>query len=655
VSAAARPPIAARASHAFHGAVPFPWHHNLRGVLGAVLLLPFFVTAYLIAFWLRFEGQTPPRVEQWFWATVGYVVAIKLAVFWGFRIHRSWGRFVTFSDLARLVQAAGLALLITAVAERFLAPPQVAPRAILLLDFGVTVALLGGFRAAQRAMWDRSWGGFFRRGGVPTLIVGADETGEAALRAVLRDPQQKYRVLGFLDRDPRKVGSYLGGVPVLGSVHQIAEVASKLGVQEAFLAAGDITGREVRKLVQDARAAGVALKALPSYQQILAGRFTLQPRPVSIHDLLRREPVALEMDLIRGWLRDRVLLVTGSAGSIGSEIARQLIAFAPRKLILLDRNETGQFFLERELVDLVATQPEDRGISTEVVLADLLDRSRIRGLLQRYRPDVVFHAAAYKHVPLMESHPGEAVKNIVFATRQLADAAEAAGVESFVMISTDKAVNPTSMMGACKRLAEMYIQALTRDARCRFVTVRFGNVLDSAGSVVPIFRQQIAAGGPVTVTDPRMERFFMTIPEAARLVIQAGVIGRAGEILVLDMGEPVRILDLAIDMIRLSGLEVGRDIEITFVGLRPGEKLYEELQAAGEQSLPTRHPKIRIAVSPPADLAALRRSLDRLRQLADDQPDRVREVLQELIPDYGREVAAQETFAREEPLQRRAA
>lgn len=624
------------------------WRHYLRGVFGAAMLLPFFVATYLIAFWLRFEGQTPPRVEQWFWSTVGYVVAIKLAVFVGFRIHRSWGRFVTFSDLARLVQAAGLALLATAMAERFFGPSQMAPRAILLLDCGATIVLLGGFRAGQRAMWDRSWSSFFWNGAVPTLIVGADEAGEGVLRAVLRDSRRRYRVLGFLDRDPRKVGSCLGGVPVLGTVERIAEIAPKLGVREAFLAAGDITGREVRKLVADARAAGVALKVLPSYQQLLTGRAALQPQPVSIHDLLRREPVALEMDHIREWLRDRVLLVTGSAGSIGSEIARQLIPFAPRKLILLDRNETGQFFLERELANLLASREPRQRIEMEVLLADLLDRPRIENLLKQHRPDVIFHAAAYKHVPLMESHPGEAVKNIVFATRQLADAAESAGVQSFVMISTDKAVNPTSVMGACKRLAEMYVQSLTREARCRFVTVRFGNVLDSAGSVVQIFRKQIAAGGPVTVTDPRMERFFMTIPEAARLVIQAGVIGRAGEILVLDMGEPVRILDLAVDMIRLSGLEVGRDIEIRYVGLRPGEKLYEELQAAGEQSLPTRHPKIRIAVSPAADLAALRQNLARLHRLADSRPGEVLRVLQDMIPGYRRDtVAPREVVAAE--------
>lgn len=637
------------------GTVRGTWRHHLRGLLGAAMLLPFFVGAYLAAFWLRFEGQTPPRVEQWFWSTVGYVVAIKLAVFVGFRIHRSWGRFLTFSDLARLVQAAGLALLATAMAERFFGPPQPAPRAILLLDCGVTIVLLGGFRAVQRAMWDRSWSSFFWNGSVPTLIVGADEAGEGALRAVLRDPRRRYRVLGFLDRDPRKVGSCLGGVPVLGTVDRIADIASKLNVQEAFLAADDITGQEVRRLVADARAAGVALKVLPSYQQLLTGRVALRPQPVSIHDLLRREPVALEMDHIRDWLRDRVLLVTGSAGSIGSEIARQLIAFSPRKLILLDRNETGQFFLERELADLLSAKDGGGLVEIEVVLADLLDRPRVESLLKRHRPDVIFHAAAYKHVPLMESHPGEAVKNIVFATRQLADAAESAGVQSFVMISTDKAVNPTSVMGACKRLAEMYVQSLTREVRCRFVTVRFGNVLDSAGSVVQIFRKQIAAGGPVTVTDPRMERFFMTIPEAARLVIQAGVIGRAGEILVLDMGEPIRILDLAVDMIRLSGLEVGRDIEVKIVGLRPGEKLYEELQASGERSLPTRHPKIRIAAGPAGDLAALRQSLARLRNLVDDRPGEVLEVLRDLIPGYRTDTGVPQEAATAENARLRAA
>ena len=306
----------------------------------------------------------------------------------------------------------------------------------------------------------------------------------------------------------------------------------------------------------------------------------------------------------------RVLLVTGSAGSIGSEICRQLLQFSPRRLVLLDRSETGQFFLERELRKMGSSA------ELEVCIADVLDRERIRDVLRQHRPDVVFHAAAYKHVPLMETHPAEAVKNIVVATRQMADLSAASGAGSFVLISTDKAVHPTSVMGVCKRTAELYVQSQADHPTCRFVTVRFGNVLDSAGSVAQVFRQQIAAGGPVTVTDPAMERFFMTIPEASRLVIQAGAIGNGGEILVLDMGDPVRIVDLATDMIRLSGLRVGDDIALEFTGLRPGEKLYEELHIEGEEQVPTCHPKIIVADSMSRDPAWIAARINELQRLA---------------------------------------
>ena len=299
---------------------------------------------------------------------------------------------------------------------------------------------------------------------------------------------------------------------------------------------------------------------LPNYRQLIEGNVTVQPRAVSIEDLLQREPVQLAIDDIRQWIDGRVILVTGSAGSIGSEICRQLLQFAPERIVAVDRAETAQFFLEREL------RPCRAANCIDFCIADVLDELRMRQIFMRHRPHVVFHAAAYKHVPLMEHHPQEAVRNIVTATRQLADVAKDFRIDSFVMISTDKAVNPTSLMGACKRVAELYVQSLAGCCSTRFVTVRFGNVLDSAGSVVQLFRQQIAAGGPVTVTDPEMRRFFMTIPEASRLVIQAGAIGQSGQILLLDMGEPVRIVDLAADMIRLSGLRVGDDIAIQFTG-----------------------------------------------------------------------------------------
>jgi FlaA1/EpsC-like NDP-sugar epimerase len=355
---------------------------------------------------------------------------------------------------------------------------------------------------------------------------------------------------------------------------------------------------------------------------------TVQPRPVSIEDLLQRQPVQLGIEGIRQWIDGRVILVTGSAGSIGSEICRQLLQFSPQRIVLVDRAETGQFFLDQELRTLANHNQID------VCVADVLDESRMRRVLMHARPHVIFHAAAYKHVPLMESHPQEAVKNIVVATRRLADLAMDYHTDSFVMISTDKAVNPSSVMGACKRVAELYVQSLGDHSSSRFVTVRFGNVLDSAGSVVQLFRQQIAAGGPVTVTDPDMRRYFMTIPEAARLVIQAGAIGQSGQILLLDMGEPVRVVDLATDMIRLSGLHVGDDIAIEFTGLRPGEKLYEELHIPGEQLLPTCHPKIIVADRVPPRVDDIRGSIDELERLACDDPEAIVGKLQQIVRGY---------------------
>jgi len=344
--------------------------------------------------------------------------------------------------------------------------------------------------------------------------------------------------------------------------------------------------------------------------------------------LLRRDPVKLDMQNLHRWLDRRVLLVTGAAGSIGSEICRQLLQFAPRKLVLVDRSENGQFFLEQELLELAK--------HTEIVvcIGDTCDAARMRGVFDEHRPDIVFHAAAYKHVPMMERNCGEAIKNIPLATRTLADLSDEFHVRSFVMISTDKAVNPTSIMGASKRVAELYVQALARHSACRFVTVRFGNVLDSAGSVVPIFREQIARGGPVTVTHPDMKRYFMMIPEASQLVIQAGAMGKGGEIFVLDMGEPVRILDLAQDMIRLSGLRVDEDIEIQVSGIRPGEKLFEELHIHGEEHVPTSHPKIMVATCNEISLGDMEVALDRLSLISNGESQQIREQLSQLVPQY---------------------
>ncbi len=603
-----------------------PW--LARRLLTAAALVPIFVGTFYFSHWLRFEGQLGPREMARFWAAVGVVLAIKMVVFAWFRLYQGWGRFVTFDDLITLVQAATTCLLLTVLVERLFMPARPIPRAIFVLDWGATIVAIGGLRAILRAVQERSWALFLARGKKPTIIVGANGAGEALLRTIHGSRESGYHVVGFVDDDARRMGTRIGGVRVIGSIGDTCRLAQRHGVAEVLIVSDGLAGTQVRALVEKARRHAIDVKVLPSYQQLIAGAVDVRPRPVKIDDLLRREPVELEMGNIRQWVNGRTLLVTGSAGSIGSEICRQLLQFTPQRMVLVDRSENGQFFLERQLREAAP------GAKLEISIADLLDQARMDAVLRRGRPHIVFHAAAYKHVPLMEAHAGEAVKNIVGATHRLADLAIRHHVESFVMISTDKAVNPTSVMGACKRVAEIYVQSLAELSTCRFITVRFGNVLDSAGSVVQVFRQQINDGGPVTVTDPRMQRYFMTIPEAARLVIQAGAIGGGGEILLLDMGQPVRIVDLAADMIRLSGLRVGEDMEIEFMGLRPGEKLFEELQVDGERCLPTRHPKIVIADRKRRDPQATLRQIERLEAMADGPPEAILGQLQRIVPEY---------------------
>ncbi len=595
-----------------------------RAVASAAL----FALVYFGACWLRFEGDLGAAARYLSVSTFVGVTCLKVVVFAYFQIYQSWSRYVTFYDLTALIKAATASSFAILLANFLLSPGLATPRSVFLLDWGMTIVALGGVRSLGRLVGERGLSSWIRCQDAPALIVGANDSGEALLRAIRRNRQLTYHVVGFISDAGQTSVTHIGGVPVIGHLPQTCELARKHGVADIFITAGELAGQQVRELVDRTREAGINVRVLPSYEQLLSGRVNLRPREVSIEDLLRRPPVRLNLAELHRWIEDRVLLVTGSAGSIGSEICRQLLQFSPRRLVLVDRSENGQFFLERELRRLA---PD---LDICVCIGDVTDRARIRSLFETHRPDVVFHAAAYKHVPLMESHPGEAVKNIVLATQSLANEAEASGASSFVMISTDKAVNPTSVMGVCKRVAELYIQAKAATSRCQFVTVRFGNVLDSAGSVVPLFRQQIAEGGPLTVTHPEMTRYFMTIPEASQLVIQAGAMGRGGEIFVLDMGEPVKIVDLARDMIRLSGLDLGKDIDIRFVGQRPGEKLFEELNCDGERHLATAHPKIMVAESAEANLAVLQRALQRIERIVDGARSPIIAALCELVPRY---------------------
>lgn len=594
----------------------------------AFALMPVLATIQFAAYWVRFDGELGATEYQSLWDTMAWTVIAKTVALAWFGVYQSWNSYVSFHDLVSLGKAATLSSVLLAMGDYLFFTDLAVPRSVFLLDWGITIVAIGGLRSIGRMLAERELPAFLAAGKTPVLIVGANNSGEALLRIIRREPKLPYRVVGFISEDQCPTSTRIGGIPILGQLEQTGELAEKLQIHEVLIAAGELSGKQVRRLMDDARSRSVTVKVVPSYEQMLHGKIDLRPRTVSIEDLLHRDPVQLDIAELHQWIDGQVLLVTGSAGSIGSEICRQLLQFAPRKLLLVDRSETGQFFLERELRCLAP------GVNIEVCLADINDKDRMASIFRDNRPDIVFHAAAYKHVPLMEANTGEAVKNIALATRNLADLANRYHSKSFVQISTDKAVNPTSIMGACKRVAELYVQSLAERSECRFVTVRFGNVLDSAGSVVPIFRQQIAAGGPVTVTHPEMTRYFMTISEASQLVIQAGAMGRGGEIFVLDMGEPVRIVDLARDMIRLSGLQVDDDIEIQFSGMRPGEKLFEELHVDGEEHSTTSHPKILISLCDRKELEEVSDSLERLADLADQDSEGIRREILRIVPQF---------------------
>jgi FlaA1/EpsC-like NDP-sugar epimerase len=500
---------------------------------------------------------------------------------------------------------------------------------ILMLDMFMTIMLLSGVRMTVR-LYHEEFFSEHRGNARRFLIVGAGNAGEALLREMLRRKDSQYEVVGFIDDDPVKRDTEINGIPVLGAVDNLQVICKKQSIDEIAIAIPTATRKQLRRVVQVCQGTKIRFSTVPSLTDIAEGKLQVsQMRDVEINDLLGREVVNLDMEQIRLFLKDKVILVTGAGGSIGSEMCRQVCVFKPRQLLLLEQAENPLFFIEREL------QRSYPAASLGCIIADITDKHRVEQVFSQYRPQVVIHAAAHKHVPLMEQNPGEAIKNNINGTRTVANAADTFGAECFVMISTDKAVNPTSIMGSTKRVAEMYIQDLNKTSKTHFVTVRFGNVLGSNGSVIPIFKQQIAAGGPVTVTHPEMRRYFMTIPEASQLVLQASAMGKGGEIFLLDMGEPVKIVDLARELITLSGYRPGEDIEVEFTGLRPGEKLFEELSIEGEDMVATQHPKIAVWQNIPKDRQTVRAGIEKLLEVAATQ-DRAQiiRVLKEVVPNF---------------------
>jgi FlaA1/EpsC-like NDP-sugar epimerase len=605
----------------------YPQRWSARDAARAAVNVGTLVLAVVLAYLVRFDWQLSAAARDSLFRCLALMVPWQAAVIIVADLHRRSIRGVTRVDLWRIVQAVTAGTLLAGIWSGVL--DIAVPRSIWIIDWLLAISLLGGTRVLACEIHER----LQRRAtdASPCLLVGTCLSSEAIIRTINGSPAGGRRIVGIVapNTESHLVGRSAVGVPVIGTVESLERAIESYRVKEVLLVSGALVGRQVRAVENRCRAAGCRVQVIPVIQTLVDGGLHVQPRSLDIADLLKREPVDIDLDGICSWVSGATVLVTGAAGSIGSEICRQVAKHGPARILLVDRNENGLFWLERELQRL------DSAVEFVPCVADITDPRRMDAIVAEHRPRIVFHAAAYKHVPLMEQHPGEAVKNIPLATVELARVAARHAVETFVLISTDKAVNPTSVMGACKRVAELLVQALGSASETKFVAVRFGNVLDSAGSVVPLFREQILRGGPVTVTHPDIERFFMTIPEAARLVLQAGHMGRGGEVFVLDMGEPVRIADLARDMIRLSNLTEGRDIEIHFTGLRPGEKLYEELyDEAGESPSTTLHPKI-LAVRPGVNgLAAPADVVESLRRVADGPADIVRHLLTALVPGY---------------------
>jgi FlaA1/EpsC-like NDP-sugar epimerase len=603
--------------------------------LDTLVLMSAFVWSYL----LRFDFDIPQRDTQYMLYQLPLVLLLQLLILWKVGIYAFIWRYVGMAEVKAFITAAFLAAL-PMILMRICLPdtlqPARIPLSITIMDLAFAFGGVLAIRILRRAIYERGserqnvtrqlQNGFAKK---PVLLIGAGRAGVMVAREIRIRGDMGMDVRGFIDDNPEKVGSVIQGVKVLGRTQDIPHLVSKLKIDHVVITFAEASRQEFRRILDICEQAKVRVRTVPSIFEVLQGKLKVtRIRDVQIEDLLGREQVQLDEESMHRFLTAKTVMITGAGGSIGSELVRQVVRFQPKRLMLVERAEFALFSIEQEL--------RSAGIAIETLslVADVGDKVRMQTIFQNDCPQVILHAAAHKHVPMMEFNPSEAIRNNVLATRSLGELASEFGVETFVLISTDKAVCPTSVMGASKRVAELVVQDLNRRSTTRFLAVRFGNVIGSTGSVIPTFRDQIRRGGPVTVTHPQMVRYFMTIPEAAQLVLQAAAIGEGGEIFILDMGEPVSILDLAKDTITLSGLKPFEDIDIVFSGMRPGEKLFEELQTTDENIIRTRHPKIfigRLAVYPEEKII---HGLDRLSLLATNGWDReLRKALSDLLPE----------------------
>jgi FlaA1/EpsC-like NDP-sugar epimerase len=573
--------------------------------------------AWWLAFWLRFDHGVPDPYNRLFVDTIAVVVAIKLAVFIAFGFYNRWWRYVSTRDMWGAARGVTAACIIADLLIYFVHPVKgfPLPRSIAVLDWLVLLALVAGTRLIARSLIERPGAASLFARGKEVIVVGAGDAAQLVIREMLKSPALGYTPIGLIDDDPRKKNLRLHGIRVLGTTDDLSHILRDNPPDEVLIAIPSASGETRQRVVEISQEADVPVKTLPGLYELISRDFDLagQIRPIQVEDVLGREPVDVDLRSIASYLAGETVAVTGAGGSIGAELCRQIARVDPARLVLIEHSESALFNIERELIG----ERDFSAVAT--VLGDCGDRAKMSQVFERYRPTVVFHAAAYKHVALLEANPLESVRNNALTTKALIDVAVEYGAARFVLVSTDKAANPKNLMGQSKAICEWIVEAYgqRRDIATRFVAVRFGNVLGSSGSVIPIFRRQIERGGPVTVTHPEMTRYFMTIPEAVSLIVQAGAIGGRGHVYVLDMGEPVKILELARNMIRLSGKEPETDVPIVFIGARPGEKLHEELWSEGETVGPTGHPKILRAARAPIDVEWLDGELAELEQMVE--------------------------------------
>lgn len=600
-----------------------------KALLLMILDIVFVNVSYYLALYLRFDGNIEPQYIQVYMSNAVLITTLKIAVFCYFKLYKSIWKYASIEELMSVVVAC---IVGNAAILSFLFIKQTTlPRSIYIITTMIDTILIGGVRFSYRALRRIKNGNFSLTNSYKKImIIGGGDAGAMVIREYKNHTQLNSKPVVVIDDDDKKQGQVINGVPVLGKRADIPILAKKMDIDEIIIAIPSVSRKEIRNIVGICKKTKCKLKILPGIYEIIDGQVSIKKiRDVQIEDLLGREEVKLNIDEISSYIEGKNILVTGGGGSIGSELCRQIARFKPRKLVILDIYENNAYDIQNELLRRY------KDINLDVIIGSIRDNKRINEIIEKEKPDVIFHAAAHKHVPLMENNPREAIKNNVFGTLNLVQAADRHGVKRFVMISTDKAVNPTNVMGATKRICEMIVQSMNEISETEFVAVRFGNVLGSNGSVIPLFKKQIEEGGPVTVTHPDVVRYFMTIPEAAQLVIQAGAMANGGEIFILDMGEPVKIMDLAKDLIRFSGFEPNVDIPIKITGLRPGEKLFEELLLDEEGIKATKHDKIYIGKPTYIDYKLLLKSISELGNAAENGEDKdIKGYLKSIVPSY---------------------